>query len=1074
MRQCKGNHRRPLRWILFRHCADAKSEAGNRARSPESGRTRRPLSDAVRNLLVAAGVVWTFLMPGLATAQSAYSLFESGPVRPLALSPDGSRLFVANTPDGHLEIFDVGPGAALTPAGSVAVGLEPVAVAARTDSEVWVVNHLSDSVSIVDVSGVPRVVRTLLVGDEPRDIVFAGPGGNRAFVAAAHRGQNAPVVDGDYAQPGIGRADVYVFDALALGDSLEGDRLAVLTFFGDRPRALAKSLSGDRVYVAVFRSGNQTAIISEKAVCDTSAANAASEMVQGPCGVGSGVSLATAPGGLPTPHKNHEGTVGPETGLIVKKNRDGSNSGQWLDELGRSWNGLVKFDLLDQDVFAIDANAGIPAETGTPFSGVGTSIFNMATHPVSGKLFVTNTESMNHVRFEGTGDHVEANGLKPPGEPASVRGQIALSRVTVLDPATGAVTPRHLNKHIPYGSVPMPADVKPRSLATPLGLAFSADGQTVYVAGFGSSRIGVYDVPELEAGTFTVSASDHIGLAGGGPTGLLRSGNRLFVTTRFDNALRVIDLVTQSELQRIPLPNPEPSHIREGRRFLYDANMTSSNGEAACASCHLFGDMDDLAWDLGDPDGDVALNQNPFATLRNDPGICDLVAFPICNEFHPNKGPMTTQSLRGMANMGPQHWRGDRQGDEIAAFEAFNVAFPGLIGRDEGLLTAGEMTSFREFALELRYPPNPIRALDNTLRDPGSAGPNESDGAALYGTQASPGPISDSLDDCQGCHTLNAAAGHFGGNGDSTFDALPQAFKVPHLRNMYQKVGMFGFQNINSTDGPFTHQGPQIRGFGFSHDGSFDTLFRFVSASVFNILTPEDQEDLEAFMMAFPSDFAPIVGQQVTLTQGLLGGAGAAALNQRADLLLARAAVPFSSEILGSGATECDLVARVVESGDTSSVGYLRQPSGQFLPDDGTAAISAGALRAKALVPGQELTLSCVPPGSGQRVALDRDEDGLLNGLDNCPAAPNTALGGTCTAGDPLLLAGDCLADAECGSGGVCSLAQEDADADLVGDACETSLVPEPGFAWGLFSACVLLVAGAQHRRVRHAEELRL
>ena len=38
-----------------------------------------------------------------------------------------------------------------------------------------------------------RVVRTLLVGDEPRDIVFAGPGGNRAFITTAHRGQNTPV-----------------------------------------------------------------------------------------------------------------------------------------------------------------------------------------------------------------------------------------------------------------------------------------------------------------------------------------------------------------------------------------------------------------------------------------------------------------------------------------------------------------------------------------------------------------------------------------------------------------------------------------------------------------------------------------------------------------------------------------------------------------------------------------------------------------------------------------------------------------------------------------------------------------
>ncbi len=43
--------------------------------------------------------------------------------------------------------------------------MEPVAVAARNANEVWVVNHLSDSVSIVDVgSDPPRVVRTLLAG----------------------------------------------------------------------------------------------------------------------------------------------------------------------------------------------------------------------------------------------------------------------------------------------------------------------------------------------------------------------------------------------------------------------------------------------------------------------------------------------------------------------------------------------------------------------------------------------------------------------------------------------------------------------------------------------------------------------------------------------------------------------------------------------------------------------------------------------------------------------------------------------------------------------------------------------
>src|SRR5262245_33124321 len=102
----------------------------------------------------------------VAVAQSAggaFVNFESGHVRPLALSPDGSRLFAVNTPDDRLAIYDVTAGG-LTLAGEVQVGLEPVAVAARTNTEVWVVNHLSDSISIVQVNAaqpsLSRVSRT--------------------------------------------------------------------------------------------------------------------------------------------------------------------------------------------------------------------------------------------------------------------------------------------------------------------------------------------------------------------------------------------------------------------------------------------------------------------------------------------------------------------------------------------------------------------------------------------------------------------------------------------------------------------------------------------------------------------------------------------------------------------------------------------------------------------------------------------------------------------------------------------------------------------------------------------------
>ena len=64
--------------------------------------------------------------------------------------------------------------------------------------------------------------------------------------------------------------------------------------------------------------------------------------------------------------------------------------------------------------------------------------------------------------------------------------------------------------------------------------------------------------------------------------------------------------------------NPEPPSVVAGRRFLYDAAFTSSHGDSACASCHVFGDFDSLAWDLGNPDGDVLTNPGRSTSTRPD------------------------------------------------------------------------------------------------------------------------------------------------------------------------------------------------------------------------------------------------------------------------------------------------------------------------------------------------------------------------------------------------------------------------------------------------------------------------
>ena len=287
------------------------------------------------------------------------------------------------------------------------------------------------------------------------------------------------------------------------------------------------------------------------------------------------------------------------------------------------------------------------------FPHVGTLLFNMATNPVTGKLYVSNTEALNHVRFEGLGTGAAA--FKPFGEPASVRGRFSQSRITVIDGA-GNVTPRHLNKHLDYDATTQPAGAKARSLATPLDMAVSADGGTLYVAAFGSAKIGVFDTAELEADTFVPDSSRHIALSGGGPAGVVVAGNRLYTLLRFENAVVVVDLTqgtVGAEVQKVPLFNPEPREIVEGRPFRYDAIATSSTGEASCAGCHPFADMDDLGWDLGNPDGIVVANNNVVAAGNPTP-------------FHPTKGPMATQRFCGIVNMGPQHWRGDRQAVQIS------------------------------------------------------------------------------------------------------------------------------------------------------------------------------------------------------------------------------------------------------------------------------------------------------------------------------------------------------------------------------------------------------------------------
>src|SRR5439155_898505 len=312
---------------------------------------------------------------------------------------------------------------------------------------------------------------------------------------------------------------------------------------------------------------------------------------------------------------------------------------------------------------------------------------------------------------------------------------------------------------------------------------------------------------------------------------------------------------------------------------------------------------------------------------------------------------------------------------EDQAFKKFNPAFVGLLGA-ASQLSATDMQAFTDFILTVRYPPNPIRALD------GSLNATQASGQTIFLNS----PIDASVLQCAFCHRTA-----IGTDGFSSFEGEPQEFKIAHLRNLYQKVGMFGVPPGAQAPGT-GFLGDQVRGFGFLHDGSVDTVFDFLHAVVFNFGSNPDtkRRQVEAFLMAFDTGLAPIVGQQVSATSTTFSDS---TITGRINSLM----------IPRANAGECDLVVKGVRNGEAR--GWLYQPgSGQFQSDRASEPlISEASLRAQAAVVGQELTYTAVPPGTGTRIAIDRDEDGFFDrteldaGTDPANPASNPGVSTTTT-----------------------------------------------------------------------------
>jgi len=257
-----------------------------------------------RRVPTAAFSIWAAVSTLASAGITNFVNFETAPVHPVALGPDGRTLAVCNLPDGRVEFFDVSQGVP-APVGGVAVGVDPVTARFASSNELWVVNHISSTINIVDVSA-RRVVATVDTLAGPSDLVFAG-NPRMAWVSCSRT------------------------NAVMVIDPATRAAVTNIAIDGERPRAMATSHDGSKVYVAIFESGNGTTVLGRRLT--QLGVFPAQGPVDDPRGPAHGLDPPPNSGDSFVPALNANAGTPPRVSHIVRKNGDG----RWMDDNNADW-----------------------------------------------------------------------------------------------------------------------------------------------------------------------------------------------------------------------------------------------------------------------------------------------------------------------------------------------------------------------------------------------------------------------------------------------------------------------------------------------------------------------------------------------------------------------------------------------------------------------------------------------------------------------------------------------------------------------------------------------------------------
>jgi len=771
--------------------------------------------------------------------KSQHVALETSPVRPLALSNDGTQLYVVNQPGARLAVFDI---QTLNKLKEIPMGPGVTAIVTRPNSnEVWSVDSISNAVAVIDVvSG--TTLHSIRVGAEPRSLAFSD-NFDRAFVSCA----------------GADRVDVISVATHSLVNSLP--------FPAKQPHGVA--FSGGKAWVAPMLSGNNTA---PRGSAPGHFANDVLEVR----------SLADFPTLRPLPDR----------------------------------------DLVP--ILAAGAPGGELLASASSRKGLGTILFNLRLRPGTTQMWIPNTDALN---------------AAITGEKNFIDGQVVRNRVTVVDVASAA--PPMI---IDLDALAPNADAR---CAQPTGLAFDPVRPYVYVCGYATDRVAVIDlstaVPKW-AGHIEILASS-LNPPTAGPRDCIvdPQGNFLFTFNRIDSSISRIalnSLPTGVPFTTFAPPptslgfDPTPIKVRRGRSHANNARWSASQ-TSACDSCHVDGHGDGLAWDLSafmDPEGTPA-HQLSFGV--------DV------------KGPLTTQSLRALAETAPYHWRGEKP-DLLS----FNPAFVNLLERTiNGVITPLPGDQFAYVMIYMRgfnYRPNPRQALDRSLT------PQQQQGAALFRDKPVLGNAS-----CASCHSL--PLGSSGEVVESLEGSASPTTNIPQLRGLFERLSPPW--QIGGDFGTRCELGA-----GLGHSGAFPGVREIVLQDQLGspgvqkfAVTPAEADSLADYLSAFDNGLAPSTAYQVT-----------------ANVANAQTVENNDLAFLISQATEghCDLIYRrtLFPAGvQTFESGLFDPALGQFrlagsgLPPYNPHALIIGALQ------GTPVTFIGVPLWTGRQLALDRDGDQLLD-----------------------------------------------------------------------------------------------